>query len=145
MNAALKYIAALLLSSTACQGLAHAADLPVNPDIVQKLEQRLDDMQQQLAATKQQIQQLKAQNEALSSAQQQQTVAQQQAEAQQPDAQAQSTQVARISDAARPATGGISANLSLWGYGEIYYTHPTHIQTDTQFDLARGIRHWLSV
>jgi hypothetical protein len=29
--------------------------------------------------------------------------------------------------------------LSLWGYGEIYYTHPTHFPEDTQFDLARAV------
>jgi hypothetical protein len=133
MNAALKFIAAFIIGSTACLNAALAADVPPGSDTVQKLEQRLDDMQQQLAAMKQQLQQLKAQNEALSSAQQQQAVAQQQLA--QP---AQATQVAGLSDGARPASGGISENLSLWGYGEIYYTHPTH-NDSTQFDLARAV------
>jgi hypothetical protein len=133
MNAALKFIAAFIIGSTACLNAALAADVPPGSDTVQKLEQRLDDMQQQLAAMKQQLQQLKAQNEALSSAQQQQAVAQQQLA--QP---AQATQIAGLSDGARPASGGISENLSLWGYGEIYYTHPTH-NDSTQFDLARAV------
>jgi hypothetical protein len=131
MNAALKSIAAGLISSAVCLSPA-LADVPVSSDTVQKLEQRLDDMQQQLAAMKQQIQQLKAQNEALSSAQQQQAVAQQAAPA------SPAGQVAGISDAPRPASGGISENLSLWGYGEVYYTHPTHNDL-TQFDLARAV------
>jgi hypothetical protein len=107
---------------------ARAADnAPANPDAVQKLEQRVDEMQSQLAAMKLQIQQLKAQNEALASAQQQ------------PALQQQHAPVAVAADVSRPASGGISENLSLWGYGEIYYTHPTHIGQDTQFDLARAV------
>jgi len=30
-------------------------------------------------------------------------------------------------------------NLSLWGYGEVYYTHPVHDSALTQFDLARAV------
>jgi hypothetical protein len=128
MNAALKYLAASLALSTACLGPVWAADTPpTNPDLVQRLEQKLDDMQQQLATMKQQIQQLKAQNEALASAQQQQAV------------QAESAQPAVVATTQRPSSSGISENLSLWGYGEIYYTHPTHVPSDTQFDLARAV------
>jgi hypothetical protein len=130
MNSASKFIAALIVSNATCTAMAHAAELPANSDIVQKLEQRLDDMQQQISAMKQQIQQLKAQNEALSSAQQQQAVQQQTAQ------QSPSSQPA---GGARAASAGISDNLSLWGYGEIYYTHPTHVPSDTQFDLARAV------
>ena len=39
--------------------------------------------------------------------------------------------------AAAPS-GGISNDLSLWGYGEIYYTHPTQMR-ETQADLARAV------
>src|SRR5579859_6123048 len=56
--AALALAAAIPLASS-------AADAPVDPQLVQKLEQRLDDMQQELAAMKSQIRELKSQNEAL--------------------------------------------------------------------------------
>jgi len=103
---------------------------------VQSLEQRLDEMQQQLAAMKAQIQQLKAQNEALATAQQQQAM-------QSPAAASQGTQqsggsVSTAQNSPR-SSGGISENLSLWGYGEIYYTHPIHEDAATQFDLARAV------
>jgi hypothetical protein len=38
--------------------------------------------------------------------------------------------------------GGVGApgnGLRLWGYGEIYYTHPTREPSETQFDLARAV------
>jgi hypothetical protein len=127
MNPALKYLAASLALGISCLGAARATDAPpTNPDVVQKLEQKLDDMQQQLLAMKQQIQQLKAQNEALASAQQQAV-------------QSQSAPPAVVAETQRPASSGISENISLWGYGEIYYTHPTHVPADTQFDLARAV------
>ncbi len=130
MNATRKYLAALLFSAAAGMPIARAAEpVPVNADIVRKLEQRLDEVQQELVSMKQQITELKAQNEALSSAQQQQAAL----------AQPQAAQLAAAGEAARPASGGISENLSLWGYGEIYYTHPTHFPQDTQFDLARAV------
>ena len=112
---------ALSLTAAALLPAAHAADTPpAAPDRVQKLEQRLDEMQEELAALKQQVRELKSENETLASAQQQQAVQQQSA-------------------APAPASAGISENLSLWGYGEIYYTHPTHVPADTQFDLARAV------
>ncbi|HEX7639634.1 MAG TPA: porin, partial [Burkholderiaceae bacterium] len=37
------------------------------------------------------------------------------------------------------AASGLSPDLSLWGYGEIYYTHPTHDPALTRFDLARAV------
>jgi len=130
MNATRKYLAALLFSAAAGMPIARAAEpVPVNADIVRKLEQRLDEVQQELVSMKQQITELKAQNEALSSAQQQQAA----------QAQPQAAQAAAAGEAARPASRGISENLSLWGYGEIYYTHPTHFPEDTQFDLARAV------
>ncbi len=37
----------------------------------------------------------------------------------------QQQQAAQVQAASAAATkGGISPDLSLWGYGEIYYTHP---------------------
>ncbi len=129
---------ALLLCAVVLPLTTHAGDPPpVGPEVVQKLEQRLEDMQQQLGAMKQQIQQLKSQNEALAAAQQQQAVQQAQTATAQP-AQLAATQGAGP-EAVRPASSGISENLSLWGYGEIYYTRPTHSSDSTQADLARAV------
>jgi hypothetical protein len=119
---------------------------PVSPDVVQKLEQRLDDLQQQLAAMKAQILELKAQNEALGAAQQQLALQPQTAQRplkQPPNAQLQAAAQAggqlATNENPRLGSGGISENLSLWGYGEIYYTHPTHVGQSTQADLARAV------
>jgi opacity protein-like surface antigen len=108
-------LAAACLAATS----AYAADAPtaINEE---RLEQQITQMQQQLDLLKTQQQQLKAQNEALA-AQQQQQAAQLQA-----------------ASAATPK-GGISPDLSLWGYGEIYYTHPIHDSSLTEFDLARAV------
>ena len=97
---------------------AYAADAPstVNEE---RIEQQITQLQQQLDLLKAQQQQLKAQNEALAAQQQQ-------------AAQAQ------MANAAAP-TRGISPDLSLWGYGEIYYTHPVHDPSLTEFDLARAV------
>ena len=101
----------------------NAAEAAPSAASVQQLEQRIDQMQQQLEALRSEVQALKAQNNALATQQQQQQ-------------QAAQTQVA----AATPApSGGLAENLSLWGYGEIYYTHPVHDSSLTQFDLARAV------
>src|SRR6516165_9134662 len=42
-----------------------------------------------------------------------------------------------------PANGSLvnalGNGLRLWGYGEIYYTHPTREPQESQFDLARAV------
>ena len=43
-----------------------------------------------------------------------------------------------------PPPGGsvvdaLGNGLRLWGYGEVYYTHPTHEPEQSQFDLARAV------
>ena len=43
---------------------------------------------------------------------------------------------------AEPGTTGpglFGTGLRLWGYGEIYYTHPTREPQESQFDLARAV------
>lgn len=111
-----------LLLSAALFSTAHAADAP-SAEAQARLEQQILQMQQQLEAMKGELQQIKAQNAALSQQQQQQA------------AQAQ------VAAAAAPAAtgGGISPNLSLWGYGEVYYMHPTSEGAKTQADLARAV------
>jgi hypothetical protein len=132
MKAAVNYLPALSLLVAALLPVAasHAADVTAEQSAA--LEQRIDQMQQQLDALKQQLQQMKAQNEALA-AQQKQTQAQQAAQIQ------QAAQTAQVAAAAPQPSGGISPNLSLWGYGEVYYTHPVHDNSQSQFDLARAV------
>ncbi len=133
-SAALNTRSALILIVAALlpAGASYAADASgAGSSTEQNLEQQVELMQQQLDAMKSQLQQLKAQNESLA-AQQQQTAQAQQA------TQAQQSQQAAQAQMAAPS-GGISNDLSLWGYGEIYYTHPTHDGALTQFDLARAV------
>jgi hypothetical protein len=40
---------------------------------------------------------------------------------------------------ALPVTSSALQNLKLWGYGEIYYTHPLRVSTEAQADLARAV------
>ena len=138
-----RHLAVLIIAAAACWPRHAGADTVPNPDVVQKLEQRLDEVSRELAAMKNEIRQLQAQNEALASAQQQQALQSQQGaqQASQPTqaSAAGAAQVASTYSGPGAPGGGISENLSLWGYGEIYYTHPTHIPADTQFDLARAV------
>jgi len=105
-------LAALGLDAT----VVRAADPPAAVT-EERLEQQITQMQQQLDSLKAQQQQLKAQNEALAAQQQQAMQAQ----------------------AAPAPKGGIPPELSLWGYGEIYYTRPVHDYALTEFDLARAV------
>jgi hypothetical protein len=61
----------------------------------------------------------------------------------QPDVSAQPAAAALSPGAsAEPGTAGpglFGTGLRLWGYGEIYYTHPTHDRSQSQFDLARAV------
>src|SRR5579859_3487246 len=123
----------LALSASVAPLAARAAD-PGAGDAQQQLEQEMGTLRQQIESLREQLesmqrrlQQLKAQNEAL--AEQQQRQALQSAAA-----------------AAQPAGGGVAAGagsippeLSLWGYGEIYYDRPVHVPELTEADLARAV------
>jgi len=121
-------IAAAVLSASATA----AADPASSAAVEQQLEQKVDQMSQQLQELKAQLEQLKAQNQALSQQQQQtqQVVQQQAAQQAQPPAQAQTASVRGSS---------LFDNLSLWGYGEVYYTRPIHEPNRTEADLARAV------
>ena len=115
---ALAVLSLCLLSS------AHAAD--TTPDIADKLAQQINQMQQQLDAMKQELARVKAQNDALAAAQ----------------AKAAAAPAPVVAAAPAPAPAPVSAispNLGLWGYGEIYYTHPTKDKSLTEADLARAV------
>ena len=97
---------------------AQAAD--PTPDIAEKLAQQIGQMQQQLDAMKQELARVEARNDAL--------------------AAAQAKAAATPAPAPAPApVSAISPNLGLWGYGEIYYTHPTKDKKQTEADLARAV------
>ena len=117
---------ALAVLSLCLLSPAHAAD--TTPDIADKLAQQINQMQQQLDAMKQELARVKAQNDALAAAQ----------------AKAAATPAPAPVVAAAPApapapASAISPNLGLWGYGEIYYTHPTKDKSLTEADLARAV------
>ena len=129
---------ALSLLAAALLPLGSAQAQQASGDVTQKLEQRIEQMQQQLESLKQQLQELKGENQQLAVQQKQvetEQVKQAQATAQVQQQAAQAQQAA----AAAPATGGIPDGLTLWGYGEVYYTHPTHDNALSQFDLARAV------
>jgi hypothetical protein len=106
-------------------GVARADEVPAGAE--QRLEQQIGQMQQQLEAMKQELQRLKSQNDALA--------------AQQAARQAAATPAPAHAPAPAPAAvaSGISPDLGLWGYGEVYYTHPTHDSARTTADLARAV------
>jgi cell division protein FtsB len=93
-------------------GIAGAA-----PDA--ELAQKIDALAQQIETLKAQLQQLKAQNEALAAQQEQ-----------------QAQQSAQTQPAAK--TSALD-DVSLWGYGEVYYDRPIHDTAKTTADLARAV------
>ena len=116
--------AALAALSLALLTSAHAAD--ASPEVADKLARQIDQMQQQLDAMKQELARVKAQNDALAAAQ---------AKA----AAAPTPAPAPVVAAAPAPVSAIPPNLGLWGYGEMYYTHPTKDKSLTQADLARAV------
>jgi Phosphate-selective porin O and P len=98
-------------------GSAHSAE--PGPGVEERLAERIERMQSELESMKAELQAVKAQNAALAARQAE-------ASADRPDT------------APAPA-GGLSPDLSLWGYGEIYYLHPVHDTSLTRFDLARAV------
>ncbi len=112
-------VALITLFSAVAACPAVAASPPAGAS-TQQIEQQIDRLSQQLDALKAQLKQVQSQNEALAAQQQQQAVLAQQA-------------------SAAPSGGGLSDKLSLWGYGEIYYSHPVHKPELTTADLARAV------
>ena len=107
----------LALASIAAAARA-AGDAGAAPSAPQ-LEQRIDDLSRQLEEMKAQLNRMK----------EEQQKAQQQA---QPPAAA----APAAPEAAAPSP---LENISLWGYGEVYYTRPWHMPERTQADLARAV------
>ncbi|HEY2676327.1 MAG TPA: hypothetical protein VGI65_05110, partial [Steroidobacteraceae bacterium] len=113
-------------------------------------QQQIDALTQQLKAVQEQMKELAQQNQALLRKQQE---IQQQMSKNAPAGAAVAAAPAQnpvppASNPTPPAPPGpaLSASnsspfgdLKLWGYGEIYYTRPTHDVTQTQADLARAV------
>jgi hypothetical protein len=147
------YIMSLLRTSVAvalcCARFAAAAD-PAPPDgppvNVEILEQKVESMSKELDELRAQLKELRSQIAAPGTPQVQPPSASPQPaqakatpEAPQPS-QATSPSPAQVQPASA-TTAGMSRwdKLSLWGYGEIYYTHPTTDSAQTQADLARAV------
>jgi opacity protein-like surface antigen len=126
---------AAALAVAVLPGAAFAVD-PPSPDATEKLQKHIEEVERELEAMKQQLQELKKQNEALAAQQRQQAEAQQQQLAEQ---QQQAAQQQQLAAASSQSSGGLAENLNIWGYGEIYYTHPVHDTSLSQFDLARAV------
>jgi hypothetical protein len=102
-----------------CVVSASAAAQSTPAPSAEQLEQQVEQMSKQLEAMKAQLDQVRKQQDAV--------IQQQQAQA--------------VAAAAAPTAGGSSPfeNLSIWGYGEVYYTRPIHEPSLAQADLARAV------
>ena len=131
----------LVVAALCCTGVAAAADPVVAPVNVDLLEQKVDSMSKELDELKAQLRQLKAQGAAPGAPQ----AAGAAPEAAQiktaPESYAATAGAAPPKQPESTATAGLSRwdKISLWGYGEIYYTHPTTDSSQTQADLARAV------
>ncbi len=123
---------ALLMSALPVCALHAAQDMAT--DTQSRLEQQIGQLQQQLDAMKAELKQLReaqagtAQGTAANPAASRTTAA----------TPATST-VASATTSATVDSAGISPNLNLWGYGEVYYLHPRDEGTRTVADLARAV------
>ena len=125
--------ALVALSALACISVARADPVPSDADArEQRLERHVEELAQQLQAVQAELQALKAQNQAAASAR----------NAPPAPALPASPQPVQAAAVSPPPTAPASSpfeNLSLWGYGEVYYTHPTKESKNTEFDLARAV------
>ena len=110
------------LLAPAVLGLAGTAFAAATPPATteQRLEERVQELAEQLQALKAELARLKAER-----------------------ATPPAATVAASAPAAAPPTSEKPASpvdkLTLWGYGEAYLTHPTHVSGDSQADLARAV------
>jgi hypothetical protein len=113
-------------------------------------QQQIQALQRQLAVVQAQMKQLAQQNQTLlqKELELERQVTQQFAAAQLPPAPMTpgatasaggSAGAAPVATTPSAAAGAAFSNVRLWGYGEIYYTHPTRDPGKTQADLARAV------
>jgi hypothetical protein len=149
-------VAAAALGAAASSAGALAAEPAASTATVRQLQlqnatlaKSVAELQQQMQDMARQLQALQQQGSALADQQQQQVQQMHQQAVQSTADQRQlqsdlaaATQTA--TDAAQQTTVQAARfepwrKTSLWGYGEVYYTHPTHDAAKTQFDLARAV------
>jgi len=149
---------ALVLAGALCAAATAEAADAADPQPTEA--QQIQALRQQLEAVQAQMKQLAEQNQALLKLEQQlerqvsqQAVASQSPSPVPPPAPAApasaptpgaSASLTPVPPGAAPAatSAGAAAALSgvrLWGYGELYYTHPTHEPRKTEADLARAV------
>jgi hypothetical protein len=133
--------ALLALTVLACISTAQADPVPTDADArEQRLERHVEELAQQLQAVQAELQALKAQNQAAASARNAPPAPPA------PSLQMPQQAVQTAAAAPAPAPSAVPAapasspfqNLSLWGYGEVYYMHPRDSKR-TEFDLARAV------
>jgi len=128
-------------AAMAAAGGPACAATAVSAPVVQQLERKIDDMAAQLEALKAELKAMKTQNTTLA-AQQQTQARQQQEQAKQQEAQvAQVAQLQASQETLQQAAAKPSPldNLSVYGYGELAYSRPTHNTNDTRADLGRAV------
>ncbi|HSY07140.1 MAG TPA: porin [Steroidobacteraceae bacterium] len=122
-----------LCAATAAQADPAASDADAREQI---LERHIEELALQLQAVRSELQALKAQNQAAAAA------PASPASPASPSPQAPrpvATATAAAPPSSLPAAPSVFENLSLWGYGEVYYTRPTAEAKRTEFDLARAV------
>jgi hypothetical protein len=115
----------VLAITAMCAAAAAVAD-PVTSDTdarEQRLERHVDELSQELQDVRAELKALQAQDQATA------------ARAAVPPPPAAPSAPAMMA----PAASSPFENLSLWGYGEVYYTHPTREASRSEFDLARAV------
>jgi hypothetical protein len=137
----------------AAAGPALAADPAAsNAALIKKLESQNEalarsvaEMQQQLLDVKRQLLEMKQQGTVLAEQQHAQVRQVQQAVAEQQQIKSEvAAATETATQAAQQATVQAAKSdawnkFSLWGYGEVYYLHPTHRSDQTNLDLARAV------
>ncbi len=134
---------AAVLAAASCVGAVGAAEPPRKS----AQQREIDALAQQLKEVQAQLREVLEQNRQLLRKEQQleQEVAQR-AEAPAAGAAAGTNPVPPGNGSSNGAPAAVAENgssvfggVKLWGYGELYYTHPTHDNTRSQADLARAV------
>ena len=138
----------LSLALTAAHSAFAASPTADNAKLIKKLEkqnelleQQVDIMKKQMDDMKQELAEIKKQNAGIASQQVQavQTQKEMKAEiAQISQTVAQATQQVAQQSAAAAAQAEARDKLDIWGYGEMYYTHPKDANA-SETDLARAV------
>jgi hypothetical protein len=145
MNSASASTALMIVVAVSSAGAAAADPEPLAtaPASVETLQQKVETMSKQLEELKAQLKQLQQQSggPATPPVAGQAAGAQEPTQAKVPEPTQAKAEPSQQAPAEQPAPAGLSRwdKVSLWGYGEIYYTHPTKDASQTTADLARAV------